>query len=117
MAILAETQRDYEELTLFLTFSPCEVKKCISVRIEQDEITEETEFFTVNLERTTNLDSRITLDPRNATVNITDNDGMHYISSLSVKLYDIKHFHTCTHFMISLHFWICILHGTLAPCT
>ena len=76
VTILAETQRDYGELSLPLIFSPCDIKQCITVKIENDDITEESEFFTVNLERTTNLDSRIVLDPRNATVNITDNDGM-----------------------------------------
>ena len=61
-------------------FYPCDVRKCISVTINNDNITEKTEAFSVSLQRTATLDSRIALNPKSATVHITDDDGMHYTS-------------------------------------
>ena len=71
---------DYEQLEGALMFHPCDVRKCINVTIKDDDITEETEIFIVSLQRTTTLDSRIFLNPKSATVHVTDDDGMHYTS-------------------------------------
>ena len=43
-----------------------------------DEELEKTESFTVTLERTSDLDSRIILAPVNAKININDDDGTYY---------------------------------------
>ena len=61
-------------------FSSCDVRKCINVTINNAYITEKTETFSISLQRTATLDSRITLNPKSATVHITHDDGMHYTS-------------------------------------
>ena len=81
IVMLTVTPTDYKEQTLLLMFSSCETRKCTSVAINNDNMTEETEFFRVSLERTTTLDSRIALSPNNATVHIADNDGKHFASA------------------------------------
>ena len=53
---------------------------CVGVTIVNDDcIVEKEEMFDVVLERTSSLDSRITIheDRRRGVVNITDNDSMH----------------------------------------
>ena len=45
--------------------------------IRNDVILENIESFDVTLERTSDLDSRITLNPVNGVVEIIDNDGMY----------------------------------------
>ena len=79
--MLTVTPTDYKEETLLLMFSSCETRKCASVAVNNDNMAEETEFFRVSLERTTTLDSRIALSPKNATVHIVDNDGKHFASA------------------------------------
>ena len=51
--------------------------------IMDDIILENDESFILTLERTSDLDSRITLDPVNGVVEITENDGRY--SDYSVK--------------------------------
>ena len=46
------------------------------VNITDDEILENIESFNFTLERTSELDIRITLDPVDGVVQINDNDGM-----------------------------------------
>ena len=46
--------------------------------IVDDAILEDDESFDVTLERTPDLDSRITLDPVDAVVEIIDDDGRYY---------------------------------------
>jgi hypothetical protein len=58
-----------------LTFAACETKRCMSVSIVDDDTPGNVESFDVTLERTTDLDSRIALDPVNGILEITDNDG------------------------------------------
>ena len=58
-----------------LRFSACDRKNCVKVFIVNDIILENDESFDLTLERTTGLDSRITLNPVNGVVEITDNDG------------------------------------------
>ena len=59
----------------FLMFGACERRRCVNVTIENDVVLEDTESFDVTLERTTGLDGRITLDPVDGEIEITDNDG------------------------------------------
>ena len=58
-----------------LLFAACCSMSCVNVPIVDDVIMENVESFDVTLERTSDLDSRITLDPVNGVVEITDNDG------------------------------------------
>ena len=53
-----------------LTFERCGSRSCTNIIIELDELMEETETFTITLERTIDLDPRIGLDPVDAVVTI-----------------------------------------------
>ena len=84
-------------------FYPCDVRKCINVTINNDYITEKTEAFSVSLQRTATLDSRIALNPKSATVHIAG-DGMHFTSvPLSLFLYSLLFNCACTVFR-AFHF-------------
>ena len=58
-----------------LVFPPCERSRCVDIPIVDDDVLENSELFSVSLERN-GLDTRITLDPVDGLVEITDNDGM-----------------------------------------
>ena len=58
-----------------LVFPPCERSRCVDIPIVDDDVLENSELFSVSLERN-GLDTRITLDPMDGLVEITDNDGM-----------------------------------------
>ena len=66
---------DYLDLSTILMFGACQRRSCVTVTIVDDDILEMTESFDVTLERTPGLDSRITLNPVDGVVEITDNDG------------------------------------------
>ena len=53
----------------------------MNVSIVDDTVLENVESFVVTLERVPELDSRITLDPVEGFVEITDNDGMYFETS------------------------------------
>ena len=65
---------DYIGLSTILNFPACETKQCVDVTIVDDEVLENVESYHVTLERTLGLDMRITLDPVEGVVEITD-DG------------------------------------------
>ena len=67
---------DYGTHSAVLFFEPCETRACVTLSIVDDNISEKTESFHITLERTSDLDSRIILDPRNGEVAIQDDDGM-----------------------------------------
>ena len=67
---------DYDDLSTIVTFGECDSRQCVTITIEDDEVLENVESFFVNLSRSPGLDSRITLNPVIAEVQITDNDGM-----------------------------------------
>lgn len=67
-----ENSLDYEGVTVLLNFGSCETRVCISVTIVNDSTAEGIEHFSASLERTANLDPRITIDPDFAKVEITD---------------------------------------------
>ena len=69
---------DYLELNTILSFAACEIRRCVNVTIVDDLVDEPLEFFDYTLEGTPGLDSRITLDPVDGVVEITDNDGNTY---------------------------------------
>lgn len=66
-----ETPGDYGGISTLLSFEACDKRQCIEVPLVSDNIGEEAEAFTAHLERTANLDPRITLDPNITTVVIT----------------------------------------------
>ena len=72
---------DYGSVNVTLTFAECQNRSCVDVLIEDDDVLELTESFSVTLERTLGLDDRIELGPVDAEVEITDNDGMLYYST------------------------------------
>ena len=66
---------DYETLSTTLTFAACETRRCVDVVIVDDMIVEQDETFTVTLQRTPDLDSRITFSQTAGAIEITNNDG------------------------------------------
>ena len=67
---------DYVNVSTILAFGTCNTQQCIEISIVDDMIVEMTESFFVTLERISDLDSRIRLDPVEEKVEITDNDGL-----------------------------------------
>ena len=72
---------DYIGLSTILNFPSCGTKQCVDVTIVDDDVSENVESFHVTLERTLGLDMRITLDPVDGVVEITDDDGLFFSSS------------------------------------
>ena len=66
---------DYISVSVFLQFSPCSGKECVSITIINDAIIETTESFHISLERSSDLSSRITIDGPGGDVFILDDDG------------------------------------------
>ena len=62
-------------------FEECETRSCIEITIIDDLILEMDEYFSISLERTTDLDIRITLSPTSGEVVIVDDDGTTICSS------------------------------------
>ena len=68
-----------------LTFGPCDTRQCTEIPIVDDMIVELTdESFFITLERTPGLDSRITLDPVDGEIEITDDDGVYMFPHMQV---------------------------------
>ena len=66
---------DYGAVDTVLMFAACERKNCVNLYITNDIILEKDESFDLTVEKTSDLESRITLDPVNGVVEIIDNDG------------------------------------------
>ena len=69
---------DYGTLSTILMFDTCEIRQCDNISIVDDVTLEMTESSSVTLERTPDLNSRITLNPVDGDINILDNDGRKY---------------------------------------
>ena len=67
---------DYGALSTIVTFGECDTCQCVDITIVDDGVLENVESFFVSLESTPGLDSRITLNPTRAEVQITDNEGL-----------------------------------------
>ena len=80
------TLMDHIGLSTILNFPACETKQCVDVTIVDDDVLENVESFDVTLERTLGLDTRITLDPVDGAIEITDNEGL-FPSSSKRELY------------------------------
>ena len=75
---------DYSrELFTILSFSACETRQCVNVAIVDDIMNEPEEEFNVTLERTPDLDSRITLHPDNGEIFIKDDGKYALLTSVS----------------------------------
>ena len=68
-------RNDYGHSPVYLRFRACQNKACADISIVNDNITEYDESFGIVLERTPNLDSRISLSPESAVVTIMDDDS------------------------------------------
>ena len=77
---------DYGTVDVVLSFGACERRRCTNVSIVDDAQLEETESLSVTLTRINQLDDRITLNPMDANIIITDNDG-----KMSLWWYDCMH--------------------------
>ena len=62
-------------MSIVTMFDSCQVQTCVDISIVNDSVLENEEIFDVTLSRTVGLDTRITLDPVDGEVEITDNDG------------------------------------------
>ena len=75
---------DYINVSTILAFDTCDTRQCTEIPIVDDMIVELTESFFVTLERTPGLDSRITLDPVDGEIEITDDDGVYMFPHMQV---------------------------------
>ena len=64
---------DYIRLSTTLRFPACETRQCVNVAIVDDLTDEPEEGFSITLERTPDLNSRIILNPMNGDILIQDN--------------------------------------------
>ena len=60
---------------MILILQPCDKRKCVNVRIMDDQEEELHESFTYCLRRLIELDSRIELNPVDGELKVCDNDG------------------------------------------
>ena len=67
---------DYTAVSVILMFAECETRRCANISIVDDQTLEMTESFDISLNRTADLDNRITLNPAEGTIRIIDNDCM-----------------------------------------
>ena len=66
---------DYLGLNNILSFAACETRRCVNAAIVDDLVDEPIEFFDYTLQRTSGLDSRISLAPVDGVVEIIDSDN------------------------------------------
>ena len=72
-----------------IRFDSCQIRNCMSMPIEDDDVVEETETVTIRLERTVDLDNRITIGVSSGVIEIMDNDSM-YIIIVPIEIYPAK---------------------------
>jgi hypothetical protein len=85
---LATSSMDYGALmSTILLFDTCQTKQCALIGIEDDENIEDVENFFVTLERTPGLNDRITLDPIDGEIQISDNEA---VVGLERTLYQVS---------------------------
>ena len=75
LLLAAQQDRDFIPINETVTFSRNELRTCLEVTIIDDEVVELSKSFSISLERTENLDERITISPDRGTVTIEDDDG------------------------------------------
>ena len=62
-------------MSTFLMFAACDTRRCVDVTIVNDGDIEPDEMIGITLERTPVLNDRITLDPVDGDITITDGDS------------------------------------------
>ena len=67
--------QDYTSLNAPLTFSSTTTRHTVPLSITEDNINERTEEFFARLSINTAPSGRVELEPQQATITITDNDG------------------------------------------
>ena len=75
LLLAAQEDRDFIPINKTVTFSRNELRTCLEVTIIDDEVVELSKSFSISLERSENLDERITISPDRGTVTIEDDDG------------------------------------------
>ena len=75
--LFLESTADYNHVSTIVAFDTCNTQRCTEIPIVDNMIVELTESFFITLERTPGLDSRITLDPVDGEIEITDDDGVY----------------------------------------
>ena len=65
---------DFIGFSSILNFAACETRQCVNVTIVDDSVNEPVEEFDITLQRTLGLDTRISLEPVDARVEIYDNE-------------------------------------------
>ena len=75
LSLIAGSSLENGAIDTILIFAACEMRSCVDVFIMDDKTLGNIETIHLTLERTTGLDSRITLNPANGVVEVTDDDG------------------------------------------
>ena len=70
----AVTSMDYVAVSNILTFGACESRSCLNITVINDKEAEPDETFFITLERTSGLNSRITLRPEQGEIKILNDD-------------------------------------------
>ena len=73
---MSESNTDFTQTRSVLRIRACELRQCVSVSIINDGISEDTETFTIHLEKSFGLGNTFIVDPSVKVIIITDNDGM-----------------------------------------
>ena len=63
---------------ILMGFDPCLIQYCVAVPTEDDDVVEKTKRVVIHLERTDDLDNRITIGVPSGEIEIMDNDSVYY---------------------------------------
>ena len=74
-SLFADSPEDYISMDTLLLFEPNDAESCVDVIIQNDNIVEQTESFTVTLEKSLDLNDRVILNHTDRTISIIDDDG------------------------------------------
>ena len=75
---------EYLAVSTMLSFTACKTQSCVNIPIVDDALDEPERIFYVSLERTPDLNDRITLDPVDGEITLIDDDGMFPTKILSL---------------------------------
>ena len=74
-----ELNEDYSLDETVIRFDACERRKCLMVPIVDDLLLENTENFTIHLEKSLGLSNEFIVEPSVKVINIVDNDGTYLV--------------------------------------
>ena len=86
--LFLEPTVDYNHVSTIVAFDTCDTQRCTEIPIVDDMIVELTESFLITLERTPGLVSRITLNPVDGEIEITDDDGVYTFPHMQVLCFN-----------------------------